>query len=351
VSDALKFLLDNDTTPDAFRKYWPRIAKAQRGLVGKIRPWAWFGEITRGCNLRCGFCATRTFKGGPGAPEFGAYEFLTEKTWRDLLDILAVVSPYTRLEIGNAGEPTLNPYLPDLLRLAKEKVPHVQTLVYTNGTTLMNGTRTYKELFDAGLNTLYVNLYHPQEKHFALADKSGYPWLFEGRKTNGDKSFISPFAYHADKHPHFHLINFCRNPGYWSQQRRHRHGFSTFYNHLDWQAAAKYGLTPVTQPLARRCDFPLKYPAFEYTGRYLLCCWDFTGETAGTFGSVADGVPGFFRYWFGSYLQRTRTLHYAKNRKDHPICQKCGTQSHRGDIPYWTPDMFEASWDGRTWKR
>lgn len=337
-------------TPADIKALWSRMEKQNGALAGKLRPWAWFGEITRGCNLRCGFCATRTFKGGVGAPKFGDHEFLTEKTWRELLGVMAVVSPRTRLEIGNAGEPSLNPFLVDMLRLKKEIAPGVQVLMYTNGTTLMDGRHTYKELFDAGLNVLYVNLYHPFKKHVALADKTPYPWLFEGKEGGAGGQFVSPFQYRMDTDPDFHLINFCRNPGYWTEQRRHRHGFSSFYNHLDWNAAAKYGLTPVTEPLKRRCDFPLKYPSFEYTGRYMLCCWDFVGETAGSFGSVADGVEGFFKFWFGEYMQRTRQLHDAKDRAGHPVCARCGTQSHRGDIPYWKPAMFERFWDGTTWR-
>jgi len=352
MTQPLGDLLNGPTTPDAFRTFWPKTAKGGRGFIGKIRPWAWFGEIVRGCNLRCGFCATRTFKGGPGSPEFGKYEFMTEDTFRALLKVIKAVSPYTRLEIGNAGEPTLHPQLPDFIRLARETLPHIQMMVYTNGTTLMNGTRTYKQLFDAGLNILYVDLYHPVEVHMAMADKAGYPWVFEGKfKNEEDRPFVSPFTYRADKFPNFRMVHFHRHPGYWSQQRKHRHGFSTFYNHLDWRAAEKYGLTPVTEPANRRCDFPLKFPVFEYTGRYVLCCWDFTGETAGWYGSVHDGVEGFFTYWFGLHMQRLRQFHFVKNRRAHPICTRCATVGHRGDIPYWTPEMFGHFWTGHHWEQ
>lgn len=338
------------STPAPYRALWQRM-KRKRGLVGRLRPWAFWAEITRGCNLRCGFCATRTFAGEKeGEPKFGSYKFMTEQSWRDMLNIIRVVAPRTRLEIGQAGEPSLHPQIVDFMRLAREICPQVQTLVYTNGTTLMSGRRTYKELFDAGLNILYVDMYHPLEKHVALVEKAGYDWVFEGRHKTREE-FWSPFTYRAGDDPNFHMVNFCRNPGNWEKARKSRHGFYTFLNHLDWRAAEKYGLTPLTEPLKRRCDFPSKFPSLEYSGRYLLCCTDYTGETAGMFGSVADGVEGFLKFWLGEHMQRTRQLLYEKNRAAHPICAKCNCVGHRGDISFWPMPLAENYWDGETWKK
>jgi hypothetical protein len=145
-------------------------------------------------------------------------------------------------------------------------------------------------------------------------------------------------------------VNFCRNPGDWESARKNRHGFYTFLNHLDWRAAAKYGLKPLEQPLVRRCDFPSKYPSLEYSGRYLLCCTDYTGETAGQFGSVSDGVDGFLKFWLGEHMQKTRQLLHAKDRWAHPICSKCNTTSHRGDISFWPMPLAENYWDGNAWQ-
>jgi hypothetical protein len=44
VSDPLKLLLDQDTTPESFRTFWPKTEKGGRGLIGKIRPWAGSGR-------------------------------------------------------------------------------------------------------------------------------------------------------------------------------------------------------------------------------------------------------------------------------------------------------------------
>lgn len=339
------------TTPEPLRAIGKRMVPGG-GLAGKLRPWAWWGEVTRGCNLRCGFCATRTFKGErEGEPAFGSYRFMSEQTWRELVNVMNVVSPRTRLEIGQAGEPTLHPQLPDLFRLAREIAPHVQTLCYTNGTTLMSGRRTYQELFESGLNVLYVNMYHPVEKHVALAEKSGYPWVMEGRHL-ATGEYHQPFAYRADKDPNFRLINFCRNPGNWTTQRRHRHGFYTFLNHLDWRASAKWGLKPLVKPLKRRCDFPSKYPTFDYSGQYLLCCVDFTSETAGQFGgNVSEGPEGFLKFWFGERMQRTRQMLHDKNRAAHPICSRCNCTSHRGDIAWLRPELLDHYWDGTSWQQ
>jgi organic radical activating enzyme len=332
-------LFAGGTTPRAFRDLLPRMREDGKRSVGRLRPWAWWVEITRGCNLRCGFCATRLFPSGE-------FSFMSIGTWRDLLDVVQEVSPLCRLEIGNAGEPTLHPRLPYFLREARERVPRIQLLMFTNGTTLIDGRTTYRELFEAGLNMAFVDMYAPRERHVALAEASGYQYIEQASKP---KDAVNVFAYQGD--PDVHVIQLSEQPGNWPRRKVNRGAFSTFFNHLDWEAAKEYGLAPVTDPPARRCDLPAKFANVYYDGSYSFCCFDFAREVAGTLGNVSEGMEGFLRFWLGRYMQDCRRRLHRKDRASHPMCRRCAFTSIRGDIPWWPGELLEDYWTGRGWER
>jgi len=98
----IKEKLLNDSLPDDLKLAIKNLGKNPKRPLGKFNPWAWWVEPVYGCNLKCHFCATRLF------PE-GRLIFMDEKIWVNLLTIMNEITPYTRLELGNAGEPTLHP--------------------------------------------------------------------------------------------------------------------------------------------------------------------------------------------------------------------------------------------------
>lgn len=326
------------SAPDPLRSLLPAMRKDKRRSIGRLRPWAWWVEVTRGCNLRCWHCAVRLFPRGE-------FSFATMETWRQLMMIVREVSPVCRLEIGNAGEPTLNPLLPEMLAHARSECPNLQLMMYTNGTTLISGQIEYRTLFEAGLNVCLVDMYHPLERHAALAKRSGYPWCERYRRGPGQ---IDAFQHRHD--PSFHAIVLGPNPSDWPERKVKRGAVSTFFNHLDWDAARKHGLEPVAEPPARRCDLPQKFPNVYWDGAYSFCCFDFAREVAGTLGNVSEGVDGFFRYWLGEYMQRCRLLLSRKDRAGHPMCSRCAFVSPRADIQWWPPELLTHFWDGSEWR-
>lgn len=313
------------------------IGKNKKKPLGKFNPWAWWGEITRGCNLRCGFCATRLF------PQ-GKYEFMSIDAWTKMINIIKEVSPNTRLEIGNAGEPTLNPNIYKMLSIAKEICPTIQLMIYTNGTTLINRETTYKRLFDAGLNMIQVNMYAPEKEHIRLADDSGYFYYLQADKP---KDFPGIFTYQKDTN--FKAIRLEYNPGNWISRKRNSGKMSTFFNNLDWEEAKKHGIYPVSRPPERRCDLPFKYVNVYFDGSYTFCCFDFMRNVAGKLGNVSDGADGFFEFWFGEYMQDVRKKVYNKKRISHEYCSSCAFTSIRCDIGYWDDSVLNEYWNGESW--
>jgi hypothetical protein len=305
--------------------------------LGGITPHVWVIEATHGCNLRCGHCSCRL------QPP-GEYEFMSEDAWKSAWKVMQEVSPNCRVDICLGGEPTLHPDLPRLIADGRATCPSVQIQVTTNGTILLKGTRTYRELFDAGANVVYTDMYGPRDEFRRLAEESGAPWYFYYSKP---KDAPSPWTYHG---PDLKIVVLQEQPENWPKSRFRAGLLGTWYNNLDWEAAKRFGLRPVEKPPARRCNQPFCYVPVHVSGQYLLCCQDNMGETAGTFGRVQEGVDGFKRYWFGREIQLIRRRLREKNREDTSQCSRCCITFSRCDYKRWTDEEVNRWWDGERWQ-
>jgi organic radical activating enzyme len=304
--------------------------------LGSTSPWAWVLNPVDGCNLRCGHCSCRL-------NEIGKYNLMSEQTWADAWNIINVVTPTCRVDLCLGGEPTLHPRIVDFLRIARKLSPLAQIQITTNGTMLRSGDVTYRGLLQAGANIIYTDMYGSKEKFFDMAKESGYKWYEYYRKKESD---LSPWSYWG---PHLKMIVLQEQPENWPQSRYRAGLLGTWYNHLDWEAAARFGLTPVTEPIHRRCNQPFIYVPVYYDGSYLLCCQDNTGETAGLFGNVSSGVGGFREYWYGKAIQTIRRRLRQKNRADTSQCSRCCITFSRCDIKHWEDEQVAIWWDGKKW--
>lgn len=287
--------------------------------LGKFNPSNWSITSTRGCNLRCGHCATRLFPRGQ-------YQHMSLDTMGQLMELVRVLTPYNRIAIAQAGEPTMNPNLPEMLRLGRKISPWTTFQVVTNGVRLINGDIKYSDLFENGCNIVYVDMYAPEEKHIELAKASGYNWYFKRDKTPDQPA---AWTYHKD--PNLKWIVFQENPANW----KNRNNLGNFLNNLDWDAAAKFGIKKTAKAPQRRCNLPFKSAIVDFDGSYSFCCLDFLREVHGSIGFVSEGISGFLEYWFGEYMQMTRTFLHNKDRNAHPMCKRCNFIPSRADIPVW----------------
>lgn len=309
-----------------------------RNLFGKLGPWAWALEPVRGCNLRCGHCATRLF------PK-GELSFVSKSIWVYLWEIIAAVTPRCRVEMANAGEPTLHPDLLDLLWMARKISPDSQIQITTNGTMLTKGRLTYQQLFNAGVNIVYVDMYAPRQEHLRLAEASRVRYYEYCNKPRGAPG---AWTYHG---PHMKLIVLMENPANWPERRKKLGRLGTFFNHLDWEAAEPFGLYPVKSPIKRRCSQPFRYVSVHNNGSYELCCQDFMGETAGKLGHVSEGIDGFMRFWFGQTMQDIRRKLIVKDRASVPYCARCNITFSKSDFRMWPNSALKHYWDGDKWIR
>ena len=319
-------------------KYINSMYKNPKRPLGKFNFWAWFVELVRGCNLACWHCPTRLF------PK-GELKFMDKETFIALCETIQKLTPYGRLEFCNAGEPTLYPDLLEYLTLARKICPHLQILTYTNGTQLLNGKLTYKQLFDAGINMIFVDMYSPLEVHKKLAEESGYYWYYQD-----DKPDDAPSVFTYQNNPDIHVIMLAENPSNWSKRKKSRGYFTTYLNDLDWKEASKHGIYPVTETIERRCDIPFKFASVNWDGTFPFCCFDYMRHTVGHFGNIKGGIHDFFEFWFSEYMQDVRDKVQNKNRKAHEYCKICRFTSIRGDIPCWNEKgIFDYYWKNNQW--
>lgn len=305
--------------------------------LGSTSPWVWVIEPTHGCNLSCGHCSCRLDKKG-------IYHFIDETTWRAAWNIIAKLTPTCRVDLCFGGEPTLNENLTAFLKIARGISQLSQIQITTNGTMLMKGAITYKQLLYAGANIVYTDMYGSEDRYKEMARESGFPFY---EYYNPPKDALSPWTYHG---PQLKLIVLQKQPENWPASRFRAGLMGTWYNHLDWEASKRFGLFPVTKPLIRRCNQPFLYVPIDSRGRYCLCCQDNTGETAGQFGSVHDGVEGFRRYWYGKELQIIRQRLRQKDRAGTSQCSRCCVTFSRCDFKHWTDHEVSIYWDGKQWK-
>ena len=310
------------------------LGKNRQRPLGRINPWAWCVEVTRGCNLSCGFCPTRLYPRGERL-------FVSDDVWESALEIMSELMPYGRFLIANWGEPTLHPHFIELCRMGRRIAPNLTLLLYTNGTQILNRALSYRELFEAGLDAVFVDVYGDRERHIELVKESGYQWWEEGRRPKGMKNLFE------QKHGQGHFVQIGRNPAEWLPMKANRGSLMTFCNDLDWEAAGKLGITPVVYPPHRRCDQSVKFPTFVWNGNYVFCGQDVMNHTAGRLGNVTDGVDGFIRFWLGWYMQdlRAKVHQNVDGRASHEHCRYCAFVGPRADVPIWRAG-FSEYWDG-----
>lgn len=323
----------------------PKVARP----FGKLTPWVWSVELVRGCNLACFHCTARIF------PEDGKPRFMSREDVVSMAKVLAESTPGKRLEFAQGGEPTLHPELLDILRDVRRLSPTTQIQVTTNGLTLISGKYTFKDLFDAGANSVYVDMYAPRDRFIQMAKdaheqnggdaNTGSSWYYYNDPKIGSPGHRMANTLYGDTDK-MRLIILQDNPHnriVWRKMGR----LSTFLNHIDWKVAMPFGLVPVREPYQRKCTLPQRYVSVSYDGHYLFCCIDFECESAGKLGHVSEGPEGFKNYWLGRRMATIRRQLRTGDRKNIPYCSRCNCAFSKCDwVRIWPDQSVEEYWDG-----
>lgn len=105
-------------------------------------------ENTSTCNAKCNFCVY------PAAERWGG--LMPMPLYKKIIDEASEIPAITHLCITGLGEPTLDRFLAERIRYAKERKPSFVIDFFTNGVHLT--PKRFDEVRDAGLDSLQISL-------------------------------------------------------------------------------------------------------------------------------------------------------------------------------------------------
>lgn len=112
-------------------------------------------ELTEGCNLRCPFCGLNGIRG-----KDNDYKYMTLETAMAIASDMSEFMWNSRIEFAMHGEPTMNPYLFEIIKTFRKMLPNSYLLMESNGGGLLRDpVRLIEKLFRSGLTTLALDEY------------------------------------------------------------------------------------------------------------------------------------------------------------------------------------------------
>lgn len=272
------------------------------------KPYKFEIELTEGCNLFCEFCAIRTFWKNK---EDRILKFMTIDLANQLSEsINSFTGDKIRIDFAAHGEPTLNPNLFDIISSFRNNVPKAQIVLTTNGVTLRkNGLKYVSELFDKGINIIYMSNYNNNNDSW-LNEIDGVDVV---NFYDCDKKKYNPYYYHGNKTKWILKLGTIRDQTSIIQRR-----FDNMGGNVDFALVEKYGIKKVNIPLQKNCSHPFHDMVIDYDGTVVGCCLDWKREMI--MGKFPEETV--HDIWFGEGYNLLRILLSRKNR-NFGLCSKC----------------------------
>lgn len=270
-------------------------------------------ELTEGCNLGCNFCGLRGMRKDGREP----WRFMKEETAKRIADEIVRMGWGSRLIFSMHGEPTLNPFGLNIIRMFRKKLPNSVFSIMSNGYGIVhnlatNEVRTREEIVSvihkyrrAGMNDLILDYYSKKGDAATVYDIVSKidEFTFE-TLSSGVKLYSS--------NPNKFRILF--NPPIQTKGAINRH----LCNHCGAAAPLDFSYQ------GKRCARPFREMTFRYDGSVALCCNDFRGEYP--IGNIMK--KDIDALWQHKRFKAARILLFAGERSFKP-CYGCNALSHR----------------------
>lgn len=264
-------------------------------------------ELTEGCNRGCDFCGLN----GMRKHGKGPFYHMQMETAQRIVDEVSRLGWKPRFLFAMHGEPTLNEHCTEIIKLFSKAFPRSHISMFTNGVGIVKGKVTIKQLREAGVTNLMIELYEPGDdghKIKARFDKKGIPYEVLG---DGTPMFSNKLNWRVLFAP----------PLTEGEIKTH-----TLCNHCG-------AALPKNDSCAgKRCTRPFREISFRYDGSIAICCNDFRGEYP--IGNIND-TP-LDELWNGKRFNAARIMLYAGERTFTP-CQGCDAVSFRVGL---LPDKY-----------
>lgn len=234
-------------------------------------------NITELCNRKCVFCPRVDPAAYPNR-NLNMDVAVAEKVARDL----ASIGSSARISFSGFGESLLHKQFAQIIRIVREILPNTAIETNTNGDQLT--AAKIRELFDAGLTNLYVNLYDGPEQRETFAR------MFEEAGID---------AYRLRDH--------------WSES----FGL-TLNNRSGTINQPEINVVPLKEPLKQVCYYPFYKMFVDWNGDVLFCANDWGREIV--VGNVMR--EHIADIWLSEPMAQIRARLAAGDRSRSP-CNKC----------------------------
>lgn len=276
-------------------------------------------ELTEGCNLRCPFCGLNGIRG-----KDNDYKYMTLETAMAIASDMSEFMWNSRIEFAMHGEPTMNPYLFEIIKTFRKMLPNSYLLMESNGGGLLRDpVRLIEKLFRSGLTTLALDEYQQVklvEKIFAKLFPDPSPLL-----GNGNQYFAGAQVW---DYPTFGKGG---NPHQRNKKTRlirvRPIDVSTSGTHSSLNNHGGAGAPPNNKASGRRCAKPFREISFRWDGGVAVCCNDWRGELP--IGNVNE--QSISEIWHSDVFYAARRKLYAGER-DFGACNGCDAISYRTGI-------------------
>jgi MoaA/NifB/PqqE/SkfB family radical SAM enzyme len=281
-------------------------AQAHPGIA---RPWTFKVEFSRGCNLQCDFCPIHKLRHYNEDPRF-----MTPETCATITSQANRLNPTARVELTMRGEPTLNPDCLLLLNIIRTNMPKAQVSMFTNGVAILKDHNLMAHLLGSGVNILNIDCYNGTYERFERIAHE----VFDG--TDVALTDFREFSAYQ-RHPGGHrlcVVNLVPDIADPARLVRVRTIHNNAGNADEAKLRERWGIEPLTEPLAKKCARPFREMVFAYDGKVLLCRHDWKAEAV-----LGDAVrQGAEAVWYGMrHLVALRAL-YDGDRRSTP-CNRC----------------------------
>jgi radical SAM protein with 4Fe4S-binding SPASM domain len=239
-------------------------------------------NVTELCNRRCVFCP----RVDPAVYPNRSLHMEVDLAGRIAAD-LATLESRCRISFSGFGEPLLHPRFADLVRAFRARLPANTIEVNTNGDRLT--VARIRELFEAGLTYLYVNLYDGPGQEAAFTE------LFAAAAIDRTAWRLRP-----------HWPGAAEDFGL------------TLNNRSGTVNSPDIELRPLDRPLERRCYYPFYKLLIDWNGDVLFCSNDWGREIV--IGNVAtDSIRSL---WMSERMFEVRRALMRGDRRHRP-CNRC----------------------------
>lgn len=239
-------------------------------------------NITELCNRTCVFCPRVDPELYPNR-NLNMTIALAERIGGEL----AALDSRCRISFSGFGEPLLHKGFEDIIRVFRAHRPNNTIEVNTNGDRLT--VAKVRELFDAGLTYLYVNMYDGPEQ------RAGFEQMFEEAGLEASQWRLRP---HWPSAPDDFGL--------------------TLNNRSGLVNAPEIELGPLNQALQMRCHYPFYKMLVDWNGDVLFCSNDWGREII--VGNVLK--TGISDIWLSEKMFQVRR-HLMKGERCFSPCSRC----------------------------